>query len=186
MPFQLSKYSLPQNETLLSACRNQLRMWLGILSDTHDELARTQRALEILQANGAETLVHCGDLSSPPVLIACSVLPCYFVFGNHDADEVPVLLKTAAKIGAYCLGWGGVIEVAGKRVGIAHGHMTADVRRVLASAPDYLLSGHSHEKSDEVRNGVRRINPGALYRADEFTVALLEIETGELRFLLVD
>ena len=33
---------------------------------------------------------------------------------------------------------------------------------------------------------IRRINPGALHRADEFTVAVLDLETGELRFLRVE
>ncbi len=84
-----------------------------------------------------------------------------------------------------CLGWGGVVHLAGKRVGVAHGHMSIDVRRVLAARPDYLLSGHSHIASDSVFGSVRRINPGALCRADEFTVALLEVEVGHVRFLAV-
>ena len=68
---------------------------------------------------------------------------------------------------------------------MTHGHMSSDVRRLLASEPDYLLSGHSHVASDETVGGVRRINPGALSRAEEFTVAVLEVGSGGLRFLRV-
>ncbi|HJZ94302.1 MAG TPA: metallophosphoesterase family protein [Gemmataceae bacterium] len=160
-------------------------MRLGILADTHDQLARTRVAVDLLRSAGAEALVHCGDLAGPPIVAACAVLPCYFALGNHDADSVPALQRAAAKTGAVCLGWGGVIELGGKRVGVSHGHMTVDVRRVLAARPDYLLCGHSHSASDGLMGTVRRINPGALHRADEFTVAVLEVESGELRILNV-
>ena|SRR5579883_275727 len=160
-------------------------MLLGILADTHNELARTRVAVQLLRSAGAEALVHCGDLASPPIVAACAVLPCWFVFGNHDADNVPSLQRAAEEFGAVCLGWRGVAECAGKRIGVAHGHLTSDVRWVLAQQPDYLLSGHAHFASDVVVGSVRRINPGALYRADEYTVALLEVESGELQVLRV-
>jgi hypothetical protein len=64
--------------------------------------------------------------------------------------------------------------------------MTTDLRRVVADRPEFLLTGHSHSPSDVVVDGVRRINPGALYRADVFTVAVLDLTTGELRLLRMD
>jgi uncharacterized protein len=167
----------------VEALRNCMR--LGILSDTHDKLERTELAIEMLRRAGAEALIHCGDLTSPAIVVALAVLPSWFVFGNNDSDMVPHLERAAAESGVVCLHWGGVIELAGKRIGVVHGHMSADLRRVLAAAPDYLLSGHSHIASDTVVGSVRRINPGALHRAEEFTVALLEIESGELQFLSV-
>jgi uncharacterized protein len=160
-------------------------MRLGILSDTHDELVRTRLAVRILRDTGAEALVHCGDLASPPIVEALAVLPAWFVFGNHDSDMVPALQGAAAEFGPVCLGWGGVIELSGRRLGVAHGHMTTDVRRVLAEQPEFLLSGHSHVPSDAVVGGVRRINPGALHRADGFTAAVLDLESGELQVLPV-
>lgn len=160
-------------------------MRLGILADTHDELARTHGAVALLRSEGAEALIHCGDLASPPIVAALAVLPSWFVLGNHDSDMVPHLERAAAAYNVICLGWGGVVEFAGMRVGVAHGHLSVDLRRVLAVQPHYLLSGHSHIASELVVGSVRRINPGALHRADAFTVALLEVGTGELRFLPV-
>jgi putative phosphoesterase len=161
-------------------------MRIGILSDTHDEFSRTQVAVQILQDAGAEALIHCGDLSSPPIVAACSVLPFWFVFGNHDSDSVPNLRQAARDCGSVCLGWGGVFELSGKRIGVSHGHMTTDMKRVLAEQPDYLLFGHSHLPSDDHSSSVRRINPGALHRADKFTVALLNLDSNELQLLQVD
>ena len=160
-------------------------MLLGILSDTHDQLARTRRAVSLLRESGAEVLIHCGDLAIPEIVAACAVLPTYFVLGNWDADNVPALRKAAAENGAVCLGWGDTVVLDGKRIGVVHGHMRIDVRRVLATRPDYLLSGHSHIPSDQYEGDVRRINPGALHEADQFTVALLDLANDSVQFLTV-
>lgn len=157
-------------------------MRLGILSDTHDELTRTGQAIQLLLDGGAEALIHCGDLASPEVVALCAVLPCWFVFGNHDDDNVPALKQAATDFGANCLGWAGLVELSGKRIGVCHGHTSHDIRWAL-ERPDYLLSGHSHIASDGHDGLIRRINPGALHEADEFTVALLDLDTDELRFL---
>jgi uncharacterized protein len=160
-------------------------MRLGILADTHDEMARTEAAIAMLRAEGAKALIHCGDLASPPIVALLSSLPSWFVFGNHDSDMVRHLEQAASEFGVSCLRWGGVVELDGKQIGVAHGHMSVDVRRVLATQPDYFLSGHSHTASDSLVGQVRRINPGSLHRADEFTVALLDLSTGDLRFIRI-
>lgn len=161
-------------------------MLLGIISDTHDQLKRTQRAVTQLIDSGCESLIHCGDLIRPEIIRQCSRLPLHFVFGNNDADMVPELNAVAGETGSNCLAWGGVIDLGGKRIGITHGHSKVDLRRVQAFAPEYLLTGHSHVKADYAEGAIRRINPGALHRADEFTVAVLDLETGELKFLRVE
>lgn len=160
-------------------------MRLGILSDTHNQLERTRLAVDLLQRSGAEVLFHCGDLASGPIVEACAALPCYFTFGNHDADSVPDLLQAAYESGAKCLGWGDVVELAGKTIGLVHGHLTTDLRRLFRQKPDYLFSGHSHSCSDTFFGVTRRINPGALHRANEFSVALLDSDSNELVFLSV-
>jgi predicted phosphodiesterase len=63
--------------------------------------------------------------------------------------------------------------------------MSIDVRRVLAEQLDFLLSGHAHFPSDQQIGSVRRINPGALHRAEEFTVAVLDLASGGLEVLRV-
>lgn len=160
-------------------------MWLGILSDTHDEWERTQLAVRLLQAEGADALIHCGDITEPSMLAALAGLPSYFVFGNHDSDNVPYLRQAAAEAGVACLGWGGIVDLSGKRLGVVHGHLSSDLRRVMADRPDYLFSGHSHLVHDRREGVTRRINPGALFEAREFTVALLHLETDDLRILTV-
>ncbi|MGL6072519.1 MAG: metallophosphoesterase family protein [Fimbriiglobus sp.] len=161
-------------------------MRIGVLSDSHDEIERTQRAVERLRQAGAEALIHCGDLTGPPIVEAICELPSWFVFGNHDCDSVPALRKAAEVCSVGCLEWGGVLELAGCKVGVVHGHMTTDLRRVLAQKPQFLLSGHSHLAGSSMVDGVLRINPGALHRADCYTVALLDLPSGHTEWLEVD
>ena len=161
-------------------------MLLGILSDTHDQLKRTQHAVDQLVSEGCEALIHCGDLIGPDIVRACARLPLHFVLGNNDADMVLELNAVAAETGSIFLNWGGIVELGGKRLGVTHGHSKVDLRRVQSHAPDYIFSGHSHVRADRMEGAIRRINPGALHRADEFTVAVLDLETGELRFLKME
>ena len=113
------------------------------------------------------------------------MLPLYFVFGNGDARTTAELELAATTLDATCLGLGGVVELGGKRVGVVHSHLNAEVRRVLADSPEYLLTGHSHIAHDLRDGPLRRINPGALHRASKFTVATLDLATDELKFMEV-
>ncbi|HWE37399.1 MAG TPA: metallophosphoesterase family protein [Isosphaeraceae bacterium] len=159
-------------------------MKLGIIADTHDQVARTARAVAVLKAEGAEALVHCGDLTGPEVVFECGALPAYFVLGNNDYDEVGIRAAVEAMGGVF-LGKGGFVGLAGRRIGVTHGDSAAEVGRLLAAGPDYLLYGHSHEPADDRDGPTRLINPGALHRARAWTVALLDLRADALRYLAV-
>ena len=183
-----NKFHNPQPPTPpgIGQTPDETRVMIGILADTHNHLNRTKAGVRILQEQGAKILVHCGDLASPEIVEICAVLPLYFVFGNHDADSAADLKQAAAEQGATCLEWGGEFEYQGKRIAIVHGHMTLDVRPLLEAEPDYLLSGHSHVARDWQSGPIRRINPGALFRTLEPSVALLDVVSDDVRFLAVD
>jgi putative phosphoesterase len=159
-------------------------MRIGILSDTHDQLERTQTAVATLIQAGAELLIHCGDLTTPPIVHACTGLPACFVFGNCDHD--PAQLRAAIeRTGGRCLERGGLITVGQHRIAVTHGDSRLEVRRLLALEPDYLLTGHSHAPSDGREGRTRRINPGALHRAAVWSVAVLDLQTDHLAMLTI-
>lgn len=162
-------------------------MLIGILSDTHNKVERTRAAAELLKQRGAELLIHCGDLCIPEIVQACQeVLPLVFVFGNNDSDMTRLLQEAADEVGATCLAWGGSVEVAGKQLAVVHGHLTSDYRPLIEAEPDYLFSGHSHYADDWQVGPTRRINPGALHRAEQYSVALLNLETDELELIVIE
>lgn len=160
-------------------------MLLGILSDTHDRFARTAVAIDMLRSAGAEALVHCGDFTSPEILELLAGGPIWFVFGNNDEGYEPALSRAADKVRATSLGFGGTITLAGRTIAVTHGHVPSEDKRLAALEPDYFLFGHSHDKLDERRGPTRFINPGAIHRAGEFSVALLNLKTDDLKFLEV-
>ena len=98
---------------------------------------------------------------------------------------VRILSNAATEYGAKCLEWGGEFMLADKRIAVAHGHLTMDVKPLLEARPDYLMTGHTHEAADWQVGPTRRINPGALFRTDNPTVALLDLTQNELQFRTV-
>lgn len=158
-------------------------MIVGVLSDTHDRLPETRAAVALLLREGAEALIHCGDLTGEDVL-DCLVgeVPAYFVFGNNDWDREG-LTRYAENLGVVSLGTHGVIELGGRKIGVTHG----DVRRPmveLESTPDlrYLLSGHTHVSDDQWDGLVRRVNPGALHRTRQRSVCTIDLSADAVRF----
>jgi uncharacterized protein len=160
-------------------------MRIGIISDTHDQVHRTARAIAILIAEGAEVLCHCGDLTGPAVVAECGRLPSFYVFGNNDFEE-DRLRRAMVQVGGTCLDRGGVLVLDGRHVAMTHGDSSADVRRLLAQKPDFLLFGHSHRPTDQQDGPTRWINPGALHRASAWTVAVLDLTCDSLQWLKVD
>lgn len=159
-------------------------MRVGILSDTHDQVSRTAAAVALLVNAGAEALIHCGDITVPQVVYEVTGPPSYFVFGNCDED-LDELRRAIASVGGTCLEDGGVVTFGGRKIAVTHGHLEREILRLEGLRPDYFLSGHTHALADFRRGPIRWINPGALHRAKPWTVALLDLESDQLRVINV-
>jgi len=159
-------------------------MRIGILSDTHDQVERTRRAVASLLTEGAEALIHCGDLTIPAVVEEIVGAPAYIVLGNCDyyPDDLRLAMR---RTGATCLERGGLIELGGRRIAVTHGDSRLELDRLTAESPDYLFSGHTHLRRDDSQGPTRFINPGALHRASEFTVGLLDLDSDDYRSLTI-
>lgn len=154
-------------------------MRLGIISDTHDQLERTQRAIAALLEAGATHFCHCGDFCCGEILELFAPHPTWYVYGNNDDYIIPRLMEKSAEYpNLISLQWGGIFELAGKRIGVTHGHLLKEVNALLQAKPDFLLSGHSHIANRWEQDSVQRINPGAIFRAHPFTAAVLDLESG--------
>jgi putative phosphoesterase len=156
---------------------------IGILSDSHDRHPAFIAAVNALRAAGAEYYIHCGDVGSPDILDHLAGLPAAFVWGNTDVERAE-LQRYAGSIGVTCLGNHGILDLGGKRVGVLHGDDFRLRQQLLDGQQlDYLLQGHTHERADERFGRTRLINPGALHRAAQKSVATLDIVTDELRYI---
>ncbi|MCH8147403.1 MAG: metallophosphoesterase family protein [Planctomycetes bacterium] len=140
-------------------------MRIGILSDTHNDVDRTRVAVNLLQAEGAQLLVHCGDLATPEVVAECAVLPFYFVFGNHDSDMAPILQAAADAHGATCLGWGGEFSASQKRIAVVHGFQTSgNLIRHLLLARNYSTASLTYFKAPAAYSRAFRPESNAINR----------------------
>ncbi len=155
---------------------------LGILSDSHGQRLRVRRAITLLQSRGATTFVHLGDLGDG-VLDELAGLDVRIVFGNCDDERS--LASYAIDLGIVVLHPAGAFELDGKRIGMTHGHLVEHLESLYQAGVDYLLHGHTHERSDTCCGRVRLINPGALHRARPTSVARLVPATGELETIVV-
>ena len=65
---------------------------LGILSDSHSDVSRTRHAIELLQAQGATTFVHCGDVECEPVVDLFAGLDAHTHLGEHWTTEAQAVV----------------------------------------------------------------------------------------------
>jgi uncharacterized protein len=158
---------------------------IGILSDTHDRADTMAAALEILRQASAEFYIHCGDIGSQRCIDLLAGLKSAFVFGNTDFDRV-ALARYAASIDIPCYGNFADLRLDNKRIAVTHGDDYKLKQRLLAAQEhDYFLQGHTHIRADERIGKTRLINPGALHRATQKTVATLDTTADKLTYLTV-
>lgn len=169
--FRISPYTFP--------------VLIGILSDTHDRIEQARAGMNLLAANGAQFYIHCGDVGGEQILDLFAGLPGVLVWGNNDWDRQG-LGRYADSLGVKVQPSLAEVELDARQFAVTHGDDARLVQQLLAQQRhDYLLVGHSHIRADRRQGRVRIINPGALHRAAEKSVALLNLATDELRFLRI-
>lgn len=122
-------------------------MKIGIISDTHDDIENVQRAIELLNTERVEYVIHAGDYIFPGIVIEFKKLNAKLigVLGNNDGEKVH-LLKNFLNIGGELKGEIGEIELDGLIFGIYHG-TDKEVKEKLINSRKYdiIISGHTHK-----------------------------------------
>ncbi len=160
-------------------------MKLGIISDTHDNLDLTREAIDFFEEQETDAVVHCGDMVAPftAELFDRDSFDFYAVRGNNDGEWN--LKSTVHAFGEF---FNNVaeLELSGKSIAVYHGTEESIVDSlVLSGEYDYVLRGHTHEKKLREENGTIEVNPGGIKlpgSEEEFHVATLDLESGEIEF----
>jgi putative phosphoesterase len=138
-----------------------------VLADTHNHFPEN---LETFAA-GADEIWHLGDVCSPSLLetLEASGKPLIVVRGNCDSN----------------FAWPLVVDLERNALRFRLVHIPP---RQPPQNIDVLLHGHTHVPRDEVREGVRFLNPGCVTRPKRGaspSVASMEIATdGKLNWRL--
>ncbi|KYH27728.1 phosphodiesterase [Halalkalicoccus paucihalophilus] len=163
-------------------------MRVGVISDTHDNVAAIERATDLFREEGIETLVHCGDFIAPPVLPFFEGFSLHGVLGNNDG-EVAGLESGFEAIGGELHGRFADLELGGKRFAVLHGESKEEVEGYAASGEyDYVCYGHHHERERRVVDKTLVVNPGAHFPTvpeEHRTVAVVDTESRGVEFYRV-
>lgn len=131
---------------------DRVKMKIGIVSDSHKKLELLKEAIDRLKKDGAEFLVHAGDivLEESLELLEKSGLPYQAVIGNNDLH----LIEVTDRYNLY------------KE---PHYFKIGDIRAKLMHLPYYLnndaeliIYGHTHYFFARLNNNTLYINPGEI------------------------
>jgi uncharacterized protein len=148
-------------------------MKIGVISDTHGELAQTRQALEILDRYQVELIIHCGDVG-PEVVSLLEGRPLHLVVGNMDD---PTALRQAITDSKHTLhAEFGTLEIEGCRVAFLHGHDVRLLQHTIHSGHwDLVCHGHTHVFSSGRMGSTMVVNPGALSRTHSPSLAVVDL-----------
>jgi putative phosphoesterase len=149
-------------------------MRLGIVSDTHGHLGRTQQAVRQLEESNVEQVIHCGDVGSSEIPALFATWPTHFVRGNVDHDaRLRAAVEAAGK--TYHGAFGG-LEIEGVAIAFLHGDDERLLEATIAGGQWRLVChGHTHVARIQERSSTLVLNPGALFRANPHSIAVVEL-----------
>ncbi|MDA7950144.1 MAG: YfcE family phosphodiesterase [Pirellulaceae bacterium] len=150
-------------------------MRIGVLSDTHDNVDATKKAVNAFAEIGVSLVIHCGDITTPEIVSLFTEWPTHFVFGNMDTNQA-ALKEAIEEEGHQCHGYFGEIEIAGVSVAFLHSHDQKWFNQVKSSGEyNLVFYGHTHQAEEHKEGETIVINPGALYRADYFSCVIYDL-----------
>lgn len=165
-------------------------MKVGIISDTHDDIANIKKAVEIFKKRKIQTVLHLGDVVAPPAIKFFKGFKLMGIFGNNDGYK-QYLLSTYDAIGGKLLGDFAVIELDGLKIALYHGEFE-DITEALVKSSKYdlVLSGHFHKARIERFDNTIWVNPGSAhsyFTVDRNpTVAVLDTASREVEIVAIE
>lgn len=174
-------------------------MLLGIISDTHDNLASIDKAIQIFKDRNVKLIIHCGDWVAPfsvehfGKLTSSANIPVKGVFGNNEGDK-PGILEVNTNLPEPIefpkdqdyLEFG----AGGKLFAVTHGHQTSVVEQLIEAKKYWaIFLGHAHIPLQDDFEGVKILNPGAacLIQRGEIvgkaTVGIYDTESGNFEIV---
>ncbi len=163
-------------------------MLIGIISDTHDNLPFIEKAINLLNNEKTNLVLHAGDYTSPFVIPKFKALNCRLigVFGNNDGDH-ELLRKRVEETGnCEIRGRFAEVDADGFKIALLHGDET-DLLNALTSREcfDAVVYGHAHVTVTKNKGKTLIVSPGELcgYLTGKSTLALLDTVKREAKII---
>lgn len=144
-------------------------MKVCIVSDSHDRADPLARAVRDAAFEGAEAVIHCGDIIGTQTLGAALAvgLPMHVIHGNNLGDPVSLCRWMRERSGQLTYhGADARIELGGRRIFVVH-YPEYGYAMACTGDWDLVCCGHSHVAAvDEVvtvkGGSTRLVNPGTV------------------------
>jgi putative phosphoesterase len=155
-------------------------MLIGVVSDTHGHVEFTRPAVRMLESCEVELVIHCGDVGSREVVELFARWPTHFVFGNTDTSLARLRAAIEAA-GQTCHDRFGSLEIEGLRIAFLHGDDATLLQSTIGEGHyDLVCYGHTHVAEWHQQGKTRVLNPGALYRAQPHSLAVVRLPEIEI------
>ena len=144
-------------------------MKICIVSDSHDNRPLLEAAVRAAKADGAEAILHCGDVVAPSTLNVLKPfgLPIHVIHGNNTGD-LYMMARIANQPGNQMTFYGqdAGIKLAGRKIFLVHYPHYA---HAMATTGDWDLvcCGHDHEAKLDIIDNIKgarthMVNPGTV------------------------
>lgn len=146
-------------------------MKIGIISDSHTKVKKANRAIETLKNDGAEFIIHAGDIVEVQTLesLKNSGLKYMAVYGNNDAHLAEFHSKFNLVQEPY------YFKMASTKFKLMH------LPFYMLPDADVVIFGHTHKFSTEFVNNTLFLNSGEICARNKPVSewAMLEIQESE-------
>ncbi|MCG6154305.1 metallophosphoesterase [Rubinisphaera margarita] len=160
-------------------------MKIGIVSDTHGNVANTERAVEILRQSDVSAVLHCGDICGVRIVDLFVEWPTHFVTGN--CDNAMMMQNAVETIEQTWHGMFGEIELGNRKIALLHSHEPGRLAYAAESGDfDLVCYGHTHQREQHKVGETLVLNPGAIHRANPHTIAIVDLETMTAEHIVID
>ncbi len=168
-------------------------MKLLIASDIHGSAFWCRQLCELVEAQQPDKLILLGDLlyhgprnDLPREYAPKEVIPMLSQYqdkilavrGNCEAEVDQMVLPFP------CMADYAQLLLDGRTFYLTHGHHASPQALPPLPAGSIFLSGHTHVKLDEVKNGIRCLNPGSVSIPKDGSHSCLIYENGNFAFHL--
>ncbi len=162
-------------------------MLVGLLSDSHDNLPKIRRAVNVTNDLKVELVLHAGDYCAPFAAGAYDELKPRLVgvFGNNDAERA-IIKQKFASLGHDIRGRFAEVKAGNLKIALTHGD-DSELLTSLRNAGAYsvVVHGHDHEAKVTKQGNVLLVNPGEIcgYLSGRHTLAVLDTETSTAKIV---
>lgn len=154
-------------------------MLIGAISDSHDNLPFVKKAVQTLNEQNVEFVLHAGDYIAGFVIPQLAKLNCKLigVFGNNDGDHELLKKRFSETNNCTIHDRFAQVTVDGYKIALLHGHETELLSAIVDSGYfDAVVHGHSHNHNVERKGKTLSVNPGELcgYLTGKPTIAIID------------